>query len=77
MEVYGQLHVLVTSFSGERALGSHWIRDWVEPRSGLNVEAKRKIPTIAPAGNRNLFVHPIAYSLHPSLIPLKAENIPC
>jgi len=32
---------------GERAPGEQWIRGWVDPRSGLNMVVKRKIPTSA------------------------------
>jgi hypothetical protein len=56
-----QIHIFLTSplaggeFSaslpglftpGERAPGTHWIRDWVDPRAGLDDLEKRKFLTI-------------------------------
>jgi hypothetical protein len=31
---------------GERAPGTHWIRDWVDPRAGLDEVEKRKFLTL-------------------------------
>jgi len=31
-------------YPGERARGSHWLEDWLGPRTGLDAVAKRKIP---------------------------------
>jgi hypothetical protein len=33
-------------FSGEKALGNHWIRGLMGPRAGLDSVAKRKIPVV-------------------------------
>jgi len=34
--------------TGERVPGTHWIEDWVEPRTGLDAKAKRKKITSLP-----------------------------
>jgi hypothetical protein len=39
----------------KRALGTHWIGNWVEPRTGLDAVAKREIP--ASAGDRTPVFH--------------------
>jgi hypothetical protein len=38
--------------------GTHWIRDWVDSRAGLDAVAKRK--ALATAGNRTPVVQPVA-----------------
>jgi hypothetical protein len=48
----------------ERAPGTYWIGDWVDPRAGLEAVVKRKIPN--PCRDSN----PRSYSLCPSAIPL-------
>jgi hypothetical protein len=44
MEVSGQLHAPGRFYPWERAPGTHWIREWVGPRGGLDAVVKRKIP---------------------------------
>jgi hypothetical protein len=36
---------------GERTHGSHWVGDWVGPRAGLDVEAKREIVCLCQTSN--------------------------
>jgi len=43
MEVGGQLHAPAALPTGERVPGTHWIRDWVGPRVGLDAVVKRDI----------------------------------
>jgi hypothetical protein len=45
MEVSGQLHDPTTYTPRQRAPGNHWIGGWAGPRAGLDVVAKRKIPS--------------------------------
>jgi hypothetical protein len=52
MEVNGVLHA-----PGERAPGTHCIRDWVGPGAGLDALEKRK--SLVHARNRTLAVQPI------------------
>jgi hypothetical protein len=46
-------------YSGERAPGSHWIGDWVSPRTGLDAVTKKKkflpLPGIEPHPGSHLF----------------------
>jgi hypothetical protein len=49
----------VVSFTRrERAPGTHSMGEWVDPRAGLNMVAKRNSP--APAGNRTPVIPPVA-----------------
>jgi hypothetical protein len=57
LEVSGQLQVLATLPWG-KSPGIHWIGDWVGPRAGLGVVAKKEIPD--PAGNQTSVAQPIA-----------------
>jgi hypothetical protein len=41
MRVSGQRQPRFTP--GERTPGTHWIGGWVDPRAGLDAEARRKI----------------------------------
>jgi hypothetical protein len=43
MKVKGQLDALLTLLPGERALGMHWLGEWVGTTFGLDSMAKRKI----------------------------------
>jgi hypothetical protein len=43
MEVSGQLHAPAALSTRERAPGTHWIRDWVNPGADLEAVDKRKI----------------------------------
>jgi len=45
MEVSGQFHAPAVLSPMERAPGTHWIGDWVGPRTGLVAVVKRKIPS--------------------------------
>jgi hypothetical protein len=40
--VSGQIQAPAALPPGERALGTHWIGDWLEPRAGLDDVEKRK-----------------------------------
>jgi hypothetical protein len=69
-----QLHTLTTALEGceqlasrpghlpprEKKTGSHWTGDWVGPRAGVDVVAKRKI---LPCLESIPFVQPVAYEL--------------
>jgi hypothetical protein len=82
-----QLHAFLTSAldGGERSAsrpgrftpGKHWIAGWVDPKAGLKVMAKRKIPALiryqwrrgknvfpAPAENRDPAVQPVTQLLN-------------
>jgi hypothetical protein len=45
-------------YSRGRTPGTYWIGGWVDPRDGLDVMAKRKIP--ASVSNRTLVIQPLA-----------------
>ena len=49
------------SIPGEKAPGTHYIKDWARPRNGLDGLEKRKISVLA--GNRNMFANFPACSL--------------
>jgi len=52
MEVNGQLQRTDRFTLGIRASSTHWIGDWIGPRTGLDAVAKReKNPNIAPSKN--------------------------
>jgi hypothetical protein len=62
--VSGQLHASAALPLGERALGTHWIGGWVEPRASLDDVEKRKYLTLPelelrpfgrPARNQSLY----------------------
>jgi hypothetical protein len=53
---YSPRQYLEVTFSGERDLGTHWIRGWVGPRAGLDDVEKRKCFTLLGFGR-----HAIAY----------------
>jgi hypothetical protein len=59
MEVSGQLHAPVIFPSGETAPGTHYIRGWVDTKSGLDIMEKRK--PLALAGIRTPSVQPLAH----------------
>jgi hypothetical protein len=40
----------------EKTPGTHWIGGWVDPRAGLDMVSKRKIPSTCQESNPN---HPI------------------
>jgi hypothetical protein len=44
--VSGQLHVPAALLLGKEPPCTHWIRDWVDPRAGLNDVEKRKFITL-------------------------------
>jgi hypothetical protein len=44
MEMSVQLHATAALLPREKALGAHWIGSWLDPRAGLDVVVKRKIP---------------------------------
>jgi hypothetical protein len=46
------LHAFLTSAldGGELSASRQWIRGWVDAKAGLDVEAKRKYPTIVLPG---------------------------
>jgi hypothetical protein len=44
MEVSGQLYASAALSSAEKYDGTHWIRDWVGPRTGLDTEEKNFRP---------------------------------
>jgi hypothetical protein len=52
MEMNGQHHAPAALNPGQRTPGTHWIEGWVDPRAGLDTEARGKIilplPTIEP-----------------------------
>jgi hypothetical protein len=50
MEVIGQFNVPARFPPGEIAPSTHWVGDWVGPRSGLDAVQNRKI--VASAGNQ-------------------------
>jgi hypothetical protein len=64
MDMSCQHHVLAGLLPGKclLPLRSHWIGGWVSPRAGLVAVANRIIP--APAWNRTVVVHPVAWSLY-------------
>jgi len=45
----GQLYALAYLPPGKKAFGIHWLGDWVGPRAGLDMLAKREVS--APAKN--------------------------
>jgi hypothetical protein len=60
----GQLHAPAALPPGERAVGTHWIGGWVDPRVGLGDVEKRKFLTLPalelrplgrPAPNQSLY----------------------
>jgi hypothetical protein len=60
MEVCGQLHTPAALPPG-RALGTHWIGGWVDPRAVLEEVVKRKIPSPRRESNsKTPIVQPVA-----------------
>jgi hypothetical protein len=43
MMVSGQRHAPAALYPGERTPGTHWTGGWVDPRAGLDTEARGKI----------------------------------
>jgi hypothetical protein len=43
---------------GDRALGTHWIGGWVDPRAGLDTEDRIKM-SLYPQSNS---LHPVSYN---------------
>jgi hypothetical protein len=54
---------------GERALGTHWIGGWVDPRAGLNDVEKRKFLTLPGIELRPLVCPVHSQSLYRILYP--------
>jgi hypothetical protein len=60
MEANGQVVAPARFFPKESASGTHCIGEWVGPATGMEAVMKRKIPFIAPVGNRTPVIKPKA-----------------
>jgi hypothetical protein len=58
-----QLHALAALLPMERALGTHWIGGWVDPRVGLDNMEKRKFLTLP-----GLELQPLSRPAHSQLL---------
>jgi hypothetical protein len=56
MEVRGQLHAPDRFTLEERTTDTHWIGDWVNPRTGLDdVERRKMLPLGRPAHSQSIY----------------------
>jgi len=51
MEVSGQLYALDILPAGKESSATHWIGGFLSPRAGVDAEAWKKNPVIAPTEN--------------------------
>jgi hypothetical protein len=77
MGVSGQRHAPTALYPGERTPGTHWTGGWVDPRAGLDAEAKRKILCLCRGSNpsRPVRSHTLYWLSYPGSISGIISNI--